>query len=151
MTDLLHETWTGLSATLTVRLQMVSANSGRPLHGCAVRLWRCDERPCDERASDERAWADGTAELRISDRDGWTEFGGVLPATGPGRWPHLHFDIDGRAGRLALPGDCFTAYASSALAAGEALLIPSVTGDERRGLVATRTMAVGQVFTPGRG
>lgn len=146
MTDLLHETRTSLSTTLTVRLQMVSANSGRPLHGCAVRL-----RPCDDLACDERARADGTAELRISDRDGWTEFDEVLPASGPGRWPHLHFDIDGRAGRLALPGDCFPAYASSALAAGEPLLIPSVTGDGRRGLVATRTMAVGPVFTPGRG
>jgi protocatechuate 3,4-dioxygenase beta subunit len=152
MTDLLHEArtnpaTTGLSTTLTVRLQVVSANSGRPLHGCTVRLWHCDERPC----GDGRR-ADGRVEVRISDKCGWTEFDGLLPAAGPGRWPHLHFDIHGKAGRLALPGDCSTAYASSSLCGsdlaaafgvGEPLLIASVTGDERRGLVATRTLNVG--------
>lgn len=142
MTDLLHDTRTTLSATLTVRLQVVSANSGRPLHGCTVRLRRCDERPC----GDQRP-AGGAVEVRISDRAGWTEFDGLLPASGPGRWPHMHFDIHGQVGRLALPGDCFAAYASSDLAAafgeGEPLMIASVTGDERRGLVATRTLTVG--------
>jgi protocatechuate 3,4-dioxygenase beta subunit len=147
MTDLLQETRTGLLTTLTVRLQVVSANSGRPLHGCTVRLWRCDERPCgDERPVGE------VVEVRISDKSGWTEFDGLLPAAGPGRWPHLHFDIHGRAGRLALPGDCSPAYAASSLTGsdlaaafgvGEPLLIASVTGDGRRGLVATRTLNVG--------
>jgi hypothetical protein len=90
--------------------------------------------------------------VRITDNCGWTEFDGLLPAAGPGRWPHLHFDIHGKAGRLALPGDCATAYASSrlcgsdlaaAFGVGEPLLIASVTGDERRGLVATRTLSAG--------
>jgi protocatechuate 3,4-dioxygenase beta subunit len=147
MTDLLHEARTSLSTTLTVRLQVVSINSGRPLHGCPVRLWHCDECP----GGDDRR-RDGTAEVRVSDRFGWTEFSELLPAAGPGRWPHLHFDIDGWAGRLALPGDCSVAYASSSLSgtdlaaafgADGPLLIASVTGDERRGLVATRTMTVG--------
>jgi protocatechuate 3,4-dioxygenase beta subunit len=148
MTDLLQQTpTTSLSTTLTVRLQMVSANSGRPLHGCPVRLWRCDERPCGE----ERRPGDAV-EVRISDNRGWTEFDGLLPAAGPGRWPHLHFDIHGKAGRLALPGDCSPAYAASSLigsdlaaacGVSEPLLIASVTGDERRGLVATRTLNVG--------
>jgi protocatechuate 3,4-dioxygenase beta subunit len=146
MIDLLQETRTGLLTTLSVRLQVVSANSGRPLHGCPVRLWRCDNRPCDD------AQRSDVVEVRISDKCGWTEFDGLLPAAGPGRWPHLHFDIHGKAGRLALPGDCSTAYASSSLCGsdlaaafgvGEPLLIASVTGDERRGLVATRTLNVG--------
>jgi protocatechuate 3,4-dioxygenase beta subunit len=146
MTDLLHETRTGLSTTLSVRLQVVSANSGRPLHGCPVRLWRCDQRPCSDTRRGEHV------EVRITDNCGWTEFDGLLPAAGPGRWPHLHFDIHGKAGRLALPGDCATAYASSrlcgsdlaaAFGVGEPLLIASVTGDERRGLVATRTLSAG--------
>ena len=138
MTDLMHDSRMRLSTTLTVRLQMVSANSGRPVHGCAVRLWRCDGRPC----SDQRR-PGGPVEVRISDRGGWTEFDGLLPEVEPGRWPHLHFDVDGRVGRLALPGDCFQAYASGSDRSGEPLLIASVTGDERRGLVATRTMPVG--------
>jgi len=153
MTDLLEATRTGLSTTLTVRLQVVSANSGRPLYGCGVRLWRCDEQPC----GDERR-PGGPVEVRISDKCGWTEFDGFLPAAGPGRWPHLHFDIAGMVGRLALPGGCSPAYASSTLSgsdlaaafgADEPLLIASVTGDGRRGLVATRTLAVES--TPGRG
>lgn len=142
MTDLLQESRTILSTTLTVRLQVVSANSGRPLHGCTVRVWRCDERPCgDERRAGE------AVEVRISDDCGWTEFDGVLPAVAPGRWPHLHFDIHGKTGRLALAGGCSPAYASRDLAAafgaGDPLLIASVTGDERRGLVATRTLSIG--------
>jgi protocatechuate 3,4-dioxygenase beta subunit len=140
MTDLLHDKWTSLSTALTVRLQVVSANSGRPLHGCPVRLWHCDEQPC----GDERRG--GHVEVRISDNCGWTDFDGLLPSAGPGRWPHLHFDIHGKAGRLALPGGRSSAYASSlgaAFGAGEPLLIASVTGDERRGLVATRTLSVG--------
>ena len=147
MTDLLHETTTiSLSTTLTVRLQVVSANSGRPLHGCTVRLWKCDERPCGDRQTG------ASVEVRISDEGGWTEFDGLLPAAAPGRWPHVHFDIHGKAGRLALPGDCSPAYAASSLSGsdlaaafgvGEPLLIASVTGDERRGLVATRAMNVG--------
>ena len=143
MTDLLQESRTSLSTTLTVRLQVVSANSGRPLHGCTVRLWRCDEWPCGSRRRTGEA-----VEVRISDNHGWTDFDGVLPAAAPGRWPHLHFDIHGRTGRLALAGDCSAAYAAGECA-DEPLLIASVTGDERRGLVATRTLSIGS--TPGRG
>jgi protocatechuate 3,4-dioxygenase beta subunit len=140
MTDLLHDTTAriALSTTLSVRLQVVSANSGRPLHGCPVRLWHCDNRPC----SDQHR-TDGLVEVRISDKCGWTEFDGLLPAAGPGRWPHLHFDIHGKAGRLALPGDCSPAYGKNVFAQNEPLLIASVTGDARRGLVATRTLNVG--------
>jgi hypothetical protein len=133
MTDVLHREPTTLWTTLTVRLQVVSANSGRPLHGCPVRLWRCDEsRPAN-------------TEVRISDRHGWTEFDRALPADADGHWPHMHFDIHGRVGRLALPGSCAQAYGESGFCAdqGEPLMIASVTGDARRGLVATRTLKVG--------
>jgi protocatechuate 3,4-dioxygenase beta subunit len=151
MTDLLHDTTAriALSTTLSVRLQVVSANSGRPLHGCPVRLWHCDNRPC----SDQHR-TDGLVEVRISDKCGWTEFDGLLPAAGPGRWPHLHFDIHGKAGRLALPAYGKGSDLAAAFGAGEPLLIASVTGDERRGLVATRTLKIGSESvesTPARG
>jgi protocatechuate 3,4-dioxygenase beta subunit len=137
MTDVLHRAHISLTAVLTVRLQVVSANSGRPLHGRSVRLWRCDH----------------PVEVRISDETGWTEFDGLLPPAGPGRWPHLHFEIHGHAGRLTLPGDAYAtgalrptdlaAFAAEAAeAADEPLTMASVTGDARRGLVATRTLAV---------
>jgi hypothetical protein len=139
MIDVLQQ----IRTSLTVRLQVVRTNSGRPLHGCPVRLRRCGDQPCGHETQ---------VEVRISDHCGWTEFDGLLPPAAPGHWPHLHFDIHGREGRLALPGDCFTAYASSAgprtdlaaaFGAGEPLLIASVTGDAHRGLVATRTLTVG--------
>jgi protocatechuate 3,4-dioxygenase beta subunit len=136
MIDVLLSEHTGVATALTVRLQVVSAGSGRPLHGRSVRLWHCDQ-------SDE----DHPVEVRISDESGWTEFDGLLPPAGPGRRPHLHFEIHGHAGRLTLPGD---AYGNGVFfpidLAVEPLLMASVTGDARRGFVATR-----MISTPGRG
>ncbi len=123
MIDVLHREHTGVATALTVRLRVVSASSGRPRHGWSVRLWQGDE----------------AVEVRISDESGWTEFDRLLPPAGPGRRPHLRFEIHGVTGRLTLPGE---AYGKNA----EPLLMASVTGDARRGLVATRVIS-----TPGRG
>jgi protocatechuate 3,4-dioxygenase beta subunit len=161
MTDVLHRDFTGQVTLLTVRLQVVSANSGRPRPSTVVHLWPCDDPQrrhddalcdggrCDGGLARENG-ARGAVEVRISDGEGWAEFDGVLPA---GRWPHLHFEIHGRAERLALPGDaCFLPYApeavrrtdlAAAFGAGAPPMIASVTGDARRGLVATRTVRVG--------
>jgi protocatechuate 3,4-dioxygenase beta subunit len=131
MINVLHREHTGVATALTVRLQVVSAGSGRPLPGRSVRLWHCDQ----------------PVEVRISDESGWTEFDGLLPPAGPGRRPHLHFEIHGHAGRLTLPRD---AYGNGVFfptdRADQPLLMASVTGDARRGLVATR-----MISTPGRG
>jgi len=121
---------------LVVRLRLVSANSGKPLPGRAVRLWQCD----------------GDGYVRLSDPAGWVEFGGSFPAACPGRWPHLHFEVrPQRVARLALPADvCDQAYAGrgelsrSDLATvfrdGGCPSMASVTGDVKRGFVATRTV-----------
>jgi hypothetical protein len=140
MNDLRHRRTTSPDlieeVPLTVRLRLVSANSGRPLPGHPVRLWRCDH--------------DG--DVRFSDAAGWVQFAGGFPVLGPGRWPHVHFQINGQVARLALPADaCQRAYASSALsradlatvfADGRPLAMAVVTGDVKRGFVATRTVAV---------
>jgi protocatechuate 3,4-dioxygenase beta subunit len=135
MIDVRRREQVEVTTALTVRLQVVSAGSGRPLHGRPVRLWHCDD----------------PVEVRISDENGWTEFDGLLPPAAPGRWPHLHFEIHGRTGRLTLPGDAYGtgALRPADLAGGspdEPLLMASVTGDARRGVVATR-----MISTPGRG
>ena len=127
MIDVLHREHTGVATALTVRLQVVSAGSGRPLHGRSVRLWHCSS----------------PVEVRISDESGWTEFDGLLPTADPGRWPHLHFEIHGHTGRLTLPG---AGEFRRTEMAEEPLMMASVTGDVRRGLVATR-----MISTPGRG
>jgi protocatechuate 3,4-dioxygenase beta subunit len=122
---------------LVVRLRLVSANSGKPLPGQAVRLWHCDR--------------DG--DVRLSDPAGWVEFGGVFPAACPGGWPHVHFEVRRqRAARLALPADvCEQAYArrgefsrsdlASVFPDGGCPAMASVTGDVKRGFVATRTVS----------
>jgi protocatechuate 3,4-dioxygenase beta subunit len=137
MTDVLHLVHTSLATALTVRLQVVSAGSGRPLHGRSVRLWHCTGH---------------SVEVRISDEAGWTEFDGLLPAAEAGRWPHLHFEIHGHAGRLTLPVDArahadssgalHRAHLAAAFSADEPLVMASLTGDTRRGLVATRTLEI---------
>jgi protocatechuate 3,4-dioxygenase beta subunit len=128
MIDVLHREHTGVATALTVRLQVVSAGSGRPRHGRSVRLWHCES----------------PVEVRISDENGWTEFDGLLPPAGPGSWPHLHFEIHGHTGRLTLPGA--GALRRTVMAVDEPLMMASMTGDARRGLVATR-----MISTPGRG
>jgi hypothetical protein len=133
MIDVRHREHIVLVTVLTVRLQVVSANSGRPLAGRSVRLRQCDQVP---------------VEVRISDGTGWAEFDGLLPEAGLGHWPHLHFEIHGYSGRLALPGEAYATGTlrrtdlAAAFGAGAPLMMASMTGDARRGLVATRTVTV---------
>ena len=133
---------------LTVRLRLLSTGSGRPMPGYAVRLWQCEPE-------------DGPGGAReTADPAGWVSFPGAFPDAGTGRWPHVHFEVFARGGarlhaaQLALPGDaCAEAVGRHHLsgqtlgddecfAEGWTLEIPSVTGDARRGLVATRTVGV---------
>ncbi|MFC4068138.1 hypothetical protein [Actinoplanes subglobosus] len=143
-----------LGVSLTVKLRLVSANSGRPRGGCTVSLWQCG--------------AHGPAGRQVADASGWVSFGSVFPEAQAGHWPHVHFAVhsggaDGDGGcvlhtaQLALPGDaCAKAYCAAqrrrldgmsigrdgCFTGGWALEIPSVTGDAARGLVATRTVGV---------
>jgi hypothetical protein len=121
---------------LTVRLRLVSANSGRPLAGATVRVWDC-EKDFGSRRTDE---------------SGWAEFDGAFPEARPGDWPHLHFQAEGAESRLALPRDaCQSAYGGrspsradldAGVRKGGPLAMASVTGDPRRGFVATRTLTI---------
>jgi protocatechuate 3,4-dioxygenase beta subunit len=121
---------------LTIRVRLVSANSGKPLPGQPIGLWHCGDDP----------------DVRVSDAAGWAEFTAAFPVAGPGHWPHVHVATDRHATRLGLPADaCGQAYATAApsradLAAafsdGHPVAMALVTGDARRGFVATRTVSV---------
>ncbi|MEV4274970.1 hypothetical protein [Actinoplanes xinjiangensis] len=135
---------------LTVKLRLVSANSGRPRTGCMVSLWHCG--------------GHGTAGRQAADPAGWVSFGSAFPEARAEHWPHVHFAVhsggDGgvlHTAQLALPGDaCAQAYCAAqrrrldgmsigrdgCFTGGWTLEIPSVTGDAARGLVATRTVGV---------
>jgi protocatechuate 3,4-dioxygenase beta subunit len=105
--------------------------------------------------------------VQAADDTGWVTFTSIFPGAYPGGWPHVHFEVYPsvaqamnsadrlHTGRLALPADaCATAYATTgyavskanlateALAGGRPLEMPTVTGDVRRGFVATRTVAM---------
>lgn len=121
---------------LTVRFRLVSANSGRPLAGATVRLWHCDH----------------DLGVRRTDESGWAQFDDAFPAARPDDWPHLHFQAQGPALRLALPRDaCESAYGGrgpsradldAGVRKGGPLAMASVTGDPRRGFVATHTVSI---------
>ncbi|MEU4621389.1 hypothetical protein AB0G04_15640 [Actinoplanes sp. NPDC023801] len=133
---------------LTVKLRLVSSNSGRPRTGCTVSLWHCGGHRSLSRQPVDAA--------------GWVAFSGAFPGAHAGHWPHVHFAVHSdddllHAAQLALPQDaCAEAYPpderrrlgamtiarDDCFTGGWALQIPSVTGDATRGLVATRTVGV---------
>ncbi|BAL91991.1 hypothetical protein AMIS_67710 [Actinoplanes missouriensis 431] len=120
---------------LTVKLRLMSANSGRPVPGYRVNLWHCDRASGGE---------------QTSDTSGWVAFPSAFPGESAGHWPHMHFEVyrDSRAvhaAQLVLPGDGrhaapMSLAADTCFAGGWPLEIPSMTGDPNRGLVATRTV-----------
>lgn len=149
---------------LTVRLRLVSANSGRPLAGYALYLWHADR---DGAYSLHSPGLDGQNYLRglqISDERGWVEFSTIFPGASEGRWPHVSFEISPavaavpvRAGQVGLPADaCIKVYSTTAYAVnathlalagpvaddGGELAMATVTGDLDRGFVATRTLSI---------
>jgi hypothetical protein len=152
---------------LTVRLRLVSANSGRPIAGCAVYLWQADR---EGNYSLYSPGLDGENYLRgvqASNATGWAQFRSTFPGAHEDRWPHLHFEIypdlaaateaTGRlhAARLTLPADACTAvyarpdYAASRAALGSdltaddrPLAMAMVTGSVSRGFTAVRTVAI---------
>ncbi|HWS35127.1 MAG TPA: hypothetical protein VN408_20600 [Actinoplanes sp.] len=141
-----HRAGTARGVPLTVRLRLVSVNSGRPRSDCAVSLWHCGGHRSRSR--------------QTTDRAGWVAFGSAFPGMHAGHWPHVHFAVHTtgdedtvlHAAQLVLPGDActwggcrtdgMTLAEDDCFTGGWALEIPSVTGDASRGLVATRTVGV---------
>jgi hypothetical protein len=149
---------------LTVRLRLVSANSGRPLAGHALYVWHADR---DGAYSLHSAGLESRNYLRgiqVTDERGWVAFTTIFPGAGDGRWPHLSYEVrpaiaaaPTRAGQIGLPADvCAQVYGTPAYAGsathlalagpvdedGGALTMATVTGDLDRGFVATRTISI---------
>jgi protocatechuate 3,4-dioxygenase beta subunit len=143
---------------LDIRLRLTSANSGRPLPEYAVYLWQGD------RDGNYSLYDDGLERenylrgVQTADTAGWTRFTSVFPGAREGRWPHLHIAVHRSlacpdplySGQIALPGDaCEKVYATAGYhveldptTMSLPLEMACVTGDVRRGLVATSTLGV---------
>jgi hypothetical protein len=137
---------------LDIRLRLTSANSGRPLTGHAVYLWHAD------RDGNYSLHAPGLEQenylrgMQAADSAGWVRFTSIFPGATEGRWPHLHFEVYPsiasadcpstrlQAAEVTLPADaCSKAYPGHP---GASVEMACVTGDVRRGLVATRTVTI---------
>ncbi|MET0418539.1 MAG: hypothetical protein ABW022_21200 [Actinoplanes sp.] len=148
---------------LTVKLRLTSANSGRAVAGRAVYLWHSDRDGAYSLYSPELTGENYLRGVQVSDDAGWVTFTSIFPGVAEGAWPHLHLEVYPsvaqavssadrlQAFRLALPADaCARAYADPAYAASRRNMAaeadadgwPAVTGDARRGFVATRTLTI---------
>ena len=82
----------GVPATLTINLQDLAAD-GAPGTGMALYIWHCD------REGRYSLYSDGVTEqnylrgVQIADDAGTITFRTIFPATYPGRWPHIHFEV----------------------------------------------------------
>ncbi|MGN7779501.1 dioxygenase [Mycolicibacterium sp. 22603] len=82
----------GVPATLTINLQDLSAG-GAPGAGMALYIWHCD------REGKYSLYSDGVTEqnylrgVQVADDAGTVTFRTIFPATYPGRWPHMHFEV----------------------------------------------------------
>ncbi|GAA0552015.1 hypothetical protein GCM10010172_38010 [Paractinoplanes ferrugineus] len=126
---------------LDIRLRLTSANSGRPLTGYAVYVWHCD------RDGNYSLYGDGLERenylrgVQTADTAGWVRFTSILPGSPEGRLPHLNYEIyaslAGRdrlhGGQIGLPGPAARTLPPE---------MACMTGDLRRGLVATRTLSI---------
>ena len=154
---------------LTVRLRLVSANSGRPLTGHAIYVWHADRQGAYSLYSPGLDAQNYLRGVQTTDQAGWVSFASIFPGASDGRWPHLGFEVHRdvaevtraarplAAGQVALPGDaCAAAYgvrgyeqsavhlalASPVTEDGGAPAMATVTGDLGRGFVATRTIGI---------
>ncbi|GAA0455560.1 hypothetical protein Ade02nite_04260 [Paractinoplanes deccanensis] len=150
---------------LTIRLRLISANSGRPLTGHAVYLWHGDRDGAYSLYSPGVAGQNYLRGVQAADETGWATFTSIFPGAYRQHWPHLHFEVHpglGVAGpllrgQIALPGDaCAQVYTTKGYEASRdrlhgadpagsdphALAMASVTGDLERGFTATRTINI---------
>ncbi|WP_433296415.1 hypothetical protein ACQP2F_38335 [Actinoplanes sp. CA-030573] len=133
---------------LDIRLRLTSANSGRPLTGHAVYLWHADRDGNYSLVTPELAGENYLRGIQLADSAGWVRFTSVFPGSHDGRWPHLHVeayaglhDLDRplHTAAITLPADV---YEKAHVHPGARLEMACMTGDVRRGLVATRTIAI---------
>jgi protocatechuate 3,4-dioxygenase beta subunit len=150
---------------LTVRLRLVSANSGQPIAGYAVYLWQADRDGAYSLYAPGLTGENYLRGVQATDARGWVQFRSIFPGAEAERRPHLHFEVfpslDAATGatgrlhgsRLTLPTDaCAAVYArpdyatsrASLTAAidGEDLAMAGVTGGVDRGFTAVRTVAI---------
>ncbi|WP_370248240.1 3,4-dioxygenase subunit beta [Nocardioides sp.] len=74
-------------------MQLIDADTCRPLRGHAVYAWHCD------RNGDYSMYSSGLEEenylrgVQVSNRRGKLVFRSIFPGWYSGRWPHVHFEV----------------------------------------------------------
>lgn len=110
----------GVPTTLTIDLRDLAEDDSAGT-GMALYIWHCD------REGRYSLYSEGITEqnylrgVQVADDDGTVTFRTIYPATYPGRWPHIHFEVfdsletavagsDARlTSQIALPEDISTA------------------------------------------
>ncbi|MFW6775484.1 3,4-dioxygenase subunit beta [Nocardioides sp. CPCC 205120] len=83
----------GVPLTIELKVYDNAADGITPYEGAAVYLWHCDR---DGAYSLYSSGIEGENYLRgvqVAQADGSLSFTSIFPATYPGRWPHLHFEV----------------------------------------------------------
>jgi hypothetical protein len=136
---------------------------GVPFEGVAVYVWHCSREGGYSLYSEGIESENYLRGVQVADSAGWTRFTSVFPGARDGLWPRLRFEVYSSlvttgcpvarvtAGEITLPADaCDKAYATPGYESSRGLLVhpgaplamACVTGDVRRGLVATRTLGI---------
>ncbi|MFI5888557.1 hypothetical protein ACIA5D_00395 [Actinoplanes sp. NPDC051513] len=140
---------------LDIRVRLTSATSGRPLAGHAVYLWHCDRDGNYSLRSPGLENENYLRGMQATDSAGWVRFTSIFPGSHEGAWPRLHVEVYRsvaaascpatrlHAAEIMLPADaCVQAHGTAEGHPGATVMMACVTGDVRRGLVATRTMGI---------
>lgn len=83
----------GVPMTIRLKVYDLDGTSVAPLAGAAVYLWHCDREGRYSMYDGEIAEENYLRGVQQADAEGALEFLSVFPATYPGRWPHLHFEV----------------------------------------------------------
>ena len=84
---------TAAGIPLTVRLNVVAADTCTPLAGAAVYLWHCDRGGLYSLYSAGATNQNYLRGVQAAGANGEVSFTTIFPACYSGRWPHIHFEV----------------------------------------------------------
>jgi protocatechuate 3,4-dioxygenase beta subunit len=78
---------------LTVKLNVRSVSTAKPLTGAAVYIWHCDANGRYSMYSQAVVNENYLRGVQEVDANGAVTFTSIFPAAYDGRWPHIHFEV----------------------------------------------------------
>lgn len=82
----------GVPTTVNINLQDL-AKDGAPGTGMALYIWHCDREGRYSLYSEGVTTQNYLRGVQVADDNGMVTFRTIFPATYPGRWPHIHFEV----------------------------------------------------------